>query len=70
MVLIPEYQVPSLIQNKGSDGGDKARAENYEISLQYNQVEVNKTWSEWPLELFKPETVSSRDDDSPSGALS
>ena len=41
----------------------------YEISLEFSQVEGNKTWSERPLDLFKSETASYRDDDEPDDAL-
>ena len=39
-----------------------------EISLEYSQVEGNKSRSERQLVLFKPETVSCRDNDEPEGA--
>ena len=45
------------------------RGSSYKISLQPSQVSVNKTSPERPLDLFKPETMSSRDDDEPEGAL-
>ena len=38
-------------------------------SLEYRQLEGNKTRSERQLVLFKPEIVSCRDDDEPEGAL-